>query len=53
MDNKDALVLNIGKDIKKHRELETKDYIKNIAVALANVNFFGGKKNCGLQIVLI
>jgi len=48
MDNKDALVLNIGKDIKKHRELETKDYIKNIAVALANVNFFGGQKKLWL-----
>lgn len=44
MNNKDTLVLEIGKDIKKHRELEIKENIKNIAVALANVYYYGSDK---------
>lgn len=44
MDNKDALVLEIGENIKKHRELENKDNIKNMAVALANVYYIGSDR---------
>ena len=41
MENKDALVLEIGDKIKTHRKLEIKEDVKNVAVALANVHYFG------------
>ena len=44
MNNKDTLVLEIGENIKKHRELKINDNIKNIAVALANVYYYESDK---------
>ena len=41
MKNKEELVLEIGKKIKNHRVLEFSEGANNVAVALANVHYFG------------
>ena len=47
--NKDAQVIQIGEQIKKHRSLENKENMTNLAVAIANVDYEGKSKNFGLQ----
>ena len=44
MDEREKLVIDLAESIQSHRKLENENYCTNLAVGLANVNYFGQER---------